>query len=179
MKNCFKVVASYKGVLEDGQVGTVKEVFLIESESYPEAYYFANETAAQATEDPDSVDILKIERLDKLTALMINDKIKHVDSVKNGYIELDASEEENLLYAIKVQFTIETDKKPKKTIDTYFAPADSTVLAIKHVNASIADSPFEHQVVDTKLTKIDTVLLTTATYQKLISEYDVLKSKLL
>lgn len=178
MKNYFKVVASYQGVLEDGQLGTVKEVFLIESDNYPDAYYSVNEIASQTAEEPSSVDILKIERLDKLTALMINDKIEHTDSVKNGYIELDASKEENMLYAIKVQFTIETEKKPKKTIDTYFAPADSTVLAIKHVNASISDSPFEHQVVDTKLTKIDTVLLTTATYQKLISEYDTLKSKL-
>lgn len=177
MTNFYKVTSSYVSVLEDGQTGTKKETFLIECSNFADAYYTIVEILNQTTEDKDSIRIHRIDWLEKLSGLYLSDLLGKEESLKQGMVELSCDKEIHL-YHIKMMFLVIDGKKMKKVYDIYYVPAKDTTHAIKHVNVSLADTPFDHEVVDTKQLSIDTVLLTESTYEQLIKEYDLLKAKL-
>lgn len=177
MANYYKVTSSYMSVLEDGKTGTKKETFLIECSNFAEAYYTIVEILNQTTEEKDSIKIHRIDWLDKLNKLYVSDLLGKEESLKKGMIELSCDKDVRL-YHIKMMFTIFDGGKEKKTYDIYYVPAEDTTHAIKHLNVSVADSPFDHEVVDTKQMSIDTILLPEDTYEQLTREYDILKPKL-
>lgn len=175
----FKVSSVYKAILDDGSDGQKKETFLIESVNHADAYNSVMELLIDSTTSQESIDIPKVERLDKLTHLFLSSSLDAEDSIKDGYIELVGTEDDSVIYSIKVLFFItEANGKIKTTNDTYYVPATSTINAINHVRAYLKDSVFEYRIADTKPTKIDTVLLLKKTYEELIQDYDLLKHKI-
>ena len=177
MANYYKVTSSYVSVLEDGKTGTKKETFLIECDNFAEAYYTIMEILNQTTEEKDSIKIHRIDWLDKLNGLYVSDLLGKEESLKEGMVELSCDKEVRL-YHIKMMFIVLDGVKEKKTYDIYYVPAKDTTQSIKHLNASLAGTPFDHEVVDTKQMPIDTILLSQGTYEKLAREYDILKAKL-
>ena len=67
----FKVLSTYKGIKDDGQEGNFKETFLTESANHADSYYLVSELATEIASDKDSVDVVKVDRIDKLKSCYI------------------------------------------------------------------------------------------------------------
>ena len=171
----FKVLGLYKGIQDNGEEKQCKETFLIESVDFADSYYTALKLLQESTNSPDSIDVTKIDRQDKLTSFLYSDLLCKEDSVKEGMVELSVKDNDTEIYSIKVIFTIEDGYKIKKSTDIYFVPAESTTMAIKHVCAHLRNTTFDYKIADTKPTGINTVLLMENTFKGLVSDYDMIK----
>lgn len=176
MSMFFKVLGIYKGIQEDGSEGQCKETFLIEADNFADAYFTALELLNETANEPDSVDISKVERMDKLSSIFYSDIMNKDNSVKKGMIELSFPDEDKAIYSIKVVFSYEVNGKMKKSSDIYFVPAENTTKAIKHVKAHLRGTMLDYKISDTKPTTIQTVVLSFGKCEELVAEYDNLKT---
>ena len=175
----FKVLSTYKGIKDDGQEGNFKETFLTESANHADSYYLVSELATEIASDKDSVDVVKVDRIDKLTKLLYSSVLSAEESVRDGYFELTVDRDsDKSLYSVKVVFEIPEGDKIKRSTDLYYVPGTSPIQAINHVHAHLKNSTFDYKISDTKPTPIDTILILEATYRSLVSDYDMLKDPL-
>lgn len=175
----FSVLSSFKNVADNGKEENTKEKFLIEASNHADAYYIVSELLNETTSFPETIDIGKVDRLDKVKNLMYSNVLEVNQPSKEGYIEYCIDKEKGIsLFSVKVLFEETDGEKTKTTSELYYLPASQPEEAIKHIRAYLKDSVFETKISDVKRTYIDTVLVLKETHRNLVKDYDLLKNRL-
>lgn len=175
----FSVQGNFRSIDNRGKEENAKELFLTESANYSDAENMVLQLLNETTQFPESIDVPKINRLDKVKNLLYSDLLQVDQSEKKGYMEYSIDKENGVfLFSAKVQFEEVCDDKVKMSTELYLVPAKSTSEVEKHLKAHLKDSIFDFKILDVKATKFDTVLVLEETHRDLTKDYDLLKNRL-
>ena len=112
--NYFSVQGNFRSINDRGQEENAKELFLTESANFCDAETTVSELLKETTQFPDTIDIPKINRLDKVKNLLYSDILQVEKSEKKGYMEYSIDKENGvILFSAKVQFEEISGNKPQ------------------------------------------------------------------
>lgn len=175
----FSVQGNFKSINNRGQEENAKELFLTESASFYDAETTVSELLKETTQFPDTIDIPKINRMDKVKNLLYSDILQVDKSEKKGYMEYSIDKENGvILFSAKVQFEEISGNKTKTITEIYLVPAKTTSEVERHLKAHLKDSVFDYKIPDVNGTKFDTILVLEETHRNLVKDYDLIKNRL-
>ena len=174
----FSVQGNFKSINDRGQEENAKEMFLTESANFMDAETMVSALLKETTQFPNTIDVSKINRLDKVKNLLYSDILKVEKSEEDGYMDSIDKENGVILFSAKVQFEEISGNKVKTTTEIYLVPAKSTSEVEKHLKAHLKDSVFDYKIPDVNGTKFDTILVLEETHRDLVKDYDLIKNRL-
>ena len=95
--NYFSVQGNFRSINDRGQEENAKELFLTESANFCDAETTVSELLKETTQFPDTIDIPKINRLDKVKNLLYSDILQVEKSEKKGYMEYSIDKENGVI----------------------------------------------------------------------------------
>lgn len=99
--NYFSVQGNFRSINDRGQEENAKELFLTESANFCDAETTVSELLKETTQFPDTIDIPKINRLDKVKNLLYSDilQVEYLQPIITQYF-IDNKSEIWLLFLI-------------------------------------------------------------------------------